>query len=192
MVSLVEGEIVKKWQASAVPKKLAEQLISYFGGANIKSAYEAGFSGFVLHRELEKVGIENLVVNPSSVEVAVHNRVKTDKRDALKLAGLREARRLKGVRVPSEKQESQRLLTRTRQELVEERTAIKNKIRMKCHQMGLIEADDPRKMSHKFVKELLLISAVPELNLIIEAKEQVWQTLEIQMKKLEKELERQE
>lgn len=191
VVSVVEGEIVKKWQTSAIPKKLAEQLMSYFRGANLKSAYEAGFSGFVLHRELEKVGIENLVVNPSSVEVAVHNRVKTDKRDALKLAGLREAGRLKGVRVPSEKQESQRLLTRTRQELVEERTAIKNKIRMKCHQMGLIEADDPRKMSHKLVRELLESSPMPELNLVIEAYWQVWQTLEIQMKKLEKELEQQ-
>lgn len=57
------------------------------------------------------------MVNPSSIEVAVHSRVKTDKRDALKLAGLREAGRLKGVRVPSEKQESQRLLSRTRQKL---------------------------------------------------------------------------
>jgi transposase len=183
--------MVKKWQTSAIPKKLAEQLISYFRGANIKSVYEAGFSGFVLHRELEKVGLENLVVNPGSVEAAVHNRVKTDKRDALKLAGLREAGRLKGVRIPSEQQESQRLLTRTRQQLIEERTAIKNKIRMKCHQIGLIEADDPREMSHKFVKELLELSSVPELNLVIEAYWQVWQTLETQIKKLEKELERQ-
>lgn len=191
VVSIVAGEVVKKWQTSAVPKKLALQLISYFPKANLKSVYEAGFSGFVLHRELEKVGIENLVVNPSSVEAAVHNRVKTDKRDALKLAGLREARRLKGVRVPSEKEENRRLLTRTRQQLVEERTAIKNKIRMKCHQMGLIAADDHREMSHKFVRELLESSRVPELNLVIEAYSQVWQTIEIQMKKLEKELERQ-
>lgn len=145
----------------------------------------------MLHRELSKVGIENLVVNPSSVEAAVHNRVKTDKRDALKLAGLREAGRLKGVRIPSEKEERRRLLTRSRQQLVEERTAIKNKIRMKCDQMGIIGADDRRKMSHKFVREILESSSVPELNLVIEAYWQVWPTIEIQMKKLEQELERQ-
>ena len=68
--------------------------------------------------------------------------MKTDKRDALKLATLLEASRLKGIRVPSVEQEQQRLLTRTRQQLVEDRSAIKNKIRMKCHQMGLIDPDE--------------------------------------------------
>jgi hypothetical protein len=41
------------------------------------------------------------------------------------------------------------------------------------------------------LRQLLELSSVPELNLVIEAKEQVWQTLETQIKKLEKELERQ-
>lgn len=59
MVTIVGGEVLKKWKTAAVPKKLAEQLRGYFPLSNLKSAYEAGFSGFVLHRELEKVGIEN-------------------------------------------------------------------------------------------------------------------------------------
>ncbi len=57
---------------------------------SIETAYEAGFSGFVLHRILEKAGINNIVVNPGSIEVAVHNRVKTDKTDAVKIATLLE------------------------------------------------------------------------------------------------------
>ena len=69
----MEGEVVKKWRTSAEPKKLADQLNKYFAGASIECAYEAGFSGFVLHRELEKAGIHNLVVNPGSIEVAVQN-----------------------------------------------------------------------------------------------------------------------
>ncbi len=92
------------------------QLYRYFPGASFKTAYEAGFSGFVLHRNLEKAGIPNIVVNPGSIEIAVHNRVKTDKRDALKIATLLEAGRLKAIRVPSFQQEQQRLLTRTRQQ----------------------------------------------------------------------------
>ena len=83
----------------------------YFPGALIETAYEAGFSGFVLHRILEKAGINNIVVNPGSIEVAVHNRVKTDKTDAVKIATLLEAGRLKGIRVPTPQQEQQRLLT---------------------------------------------------------------------------------
>ncbi len=191
VVAVVEGVVVKKWRTVASPDKLAEQLWRYFPGASIYTAYEAGFSGFVLHRVLEQAGIENIVVNPGSIEVAVHNRVKTDKRDALKIATLLEAGRLKGIRVPSPQQEQERLLTRTRQQLVEERSAIKNKIRMKCHQMGLIDPNDSREMSHKLVEEMLAQSPSQEFTLVIEAYWSVWKSIESQIRKLESKLKEQ-
>ncbi len=150
-----------------------------------------GFRSFVLHRVLEQAGIENIVVNPGSIEVAIHNRVKTDKRDALKIATLLEAGRFKGIRVPSPQQEQERLLTRTRQQLVEERSAIKNKIRMKCHQMGLIDPDDIREMSHKLVEEMLAQSPSQEFTLVIEACWSVWKSIETQIRKLEQKLKEQ-
>ncbi len=73
VVTVVEGVIVKKWTTAAIPAKFAEQLVRYFPGASIQTAYESGFSGFVLHRVLEQAGIHNIVVNPGSIEVAVHN-----------------------------------------------------------------------------------------------------------------------
>ena len=188
VVAMVEGTVVKKWLAPANPEKLAQQLLRYFPGASIHTVYEAGFSGFVLHRILVVAGINNLIVNPGSIETAVHNRVKTDKRDALKLATLLEAGRLKGIRVPSTQEEQKRMLTRTRQQLVEDRSGIKNKIRMKCHQMGLIDSDDRREMSHKLVKELLEKSSSPELSISIEAYWQVWQNIDTQIKKIEAKL----
>ena len=175
----------------ASPDKLAEQLRRYFPGASIYTAYESGFSGFVLHRVLEQAGIENIVVNPGSIEVAIHNRVKTDKRDALKIATLLEAGRLKGIRVPSPQQEQERLLTRTRQQLVEERSAIKNRIRMKCHQMGLIDPNDSREMSHKLVEEMLTQSPSQEFTLVIKAYWSVWKSIETQIRKLEQKLKEQ-
>ena len=111
VVAVVEGMVVKKWRTLASPDKLTQQLVRYFPSTLIETAYEAGFSGFVLHRILEKAGINNIVVNPGSIEVAVHNRVKTDKTDAVKIATLLEAGRLKGIRVPTPQQEQQRLLT---------------------------------------------------------------------------------
>ncbi len=117
VVTVVEGIVVKKWSTVANPTKLTLQLVRYFPGASFETVYESGFSAFVLHRTFIKAGIPNIVVNPGSLEIAVHNRVKTDKRDALKLATLLEAGRLKGIRVPSVQQEQQRLLTRTRQQL---------------------------------------------------------------------------
>ena len=142
----------------------------------------------MLHPVLEKAGIHNLVVNPGSIEVAIHNRVKTDKRDALKIATLLEAGRLKGIRVPSPQQEQERLLTRTREQLVQERSALKNKIRMKCHQMGLIDPNDRREMSHKLVVEILALTPSPEFSLIIKAYWSVWKSIETQIKKIERKL----
>jgi transposase len=193
VVARVEGEVVKKWTTAASPQSLAQQLLKYFAGATIYSAYEAGFSGFVLHRELDKHGIHNLVVNAAGVEVAVNDRVKTDKRDALKLATLLEAKRLKGIRIPSEAEEAHRMLSRTRQQLVEDRTSVQNKIRMKFHQFGLINDNENRKMSHTLVEELLANAHVPskELTIAINAYWSVWKKLDEEIHKIEDELKHQ-
>ena len=81
-----EGIKVKSWSMKADGRQLIEQLRRYFTGAKLESAYEAGFSGNVLHRQLLRSGIKNIVVNPGSIEVASRDRVKTDKRDAKKLS----------------------------------------------------------------------------------------------------------
>ena len=136
VVVRVNQTIVKKWTTAAKPEDLAQQLLKYFAGGQIHSVYEAGFSGFVLHRVLTEAGIDNIVVHAAAVEIAVHHRVKTDKRDAAKLAEQLEAGRLRGIRIPSVDLEHRRLLSRTREQLVRERAAVKQKIRMKAHQFG--------------------------------------------------------
>lgn len=55
-------------------------------GARVVSCHEAGREGFWLHRFLESQGVENRVVDSSSIEVPQkHRRAKTDRLD---LAGL--------------------------------------------------------------------------------------------------------
>jgi len=174
-----------------IPKKLVEQLLKYFESGSIHTAYEAGFSGFSLHRELEKNGIHNLVVHAAGLEVAVNDRVKTDKRDASKLSSLLESKRLKGIRIPTEMEENHRQLTRTRQQLVEDRTAVKNKIRMKFHQLGVIEANENQHMSQIMVKELLSRISSKEFIIAIEAYWHIWEQLDAEISKLEKELRQQ-
>ncbi len=186
VVARVDGEVAKKWTTTASPKGLAQQLLKYFFEAKVYTAYEAGFSGFVLNRELEKNGIHNLVVHAAGIEVAANDRVKTDKRDAHKLSTLLEAKRLKGIRIPSETEENRRQLTRTRQQLVEDRAAAKNKIRMKFHQLGLIGADETREMSHKLVEELFCKTVPKEFAIAIEAYWSIWKKLDEEINKLEK------
>ncbi len=191
VVARVNQEVAKKWTAPASPQKLVEQLEKFFSGARIHTAYEAGFSGFALHRQLISAGIDNIVVHAAGIEVAVNNRVKTDKRDATKLATMLEAKRLKGIRIPSEQEENQRLLTRTREQLIRDRTAAKNKIRMKGHQMGIIDYDDNRVMTHKLVEEILKRSTSLELTIAIKAYWQIWKSLDTEIRHIEKELSKQ-
>jgi transposase len=89
------------------------------GGGRVYSCYEAGPCGYGLHRQLEAMGVGNLVVAPRRWDESA-KRVKTDKRDARELAD-RLDRYLRGnhgafsiVRVPSEAQEQRRALARQR------------------------------------------------------------------------------
>ncbi|MFO0415924.1 MAG: hypothetical protein ACK5Y6_01430 [Pseudomonadota bacterium] len=67
-----------------------------------------------MYRKLAAAGIDCIVVHSASIEVSSHGTVKTDKRNSLKIAQQLSAGRLRGVSVPTQEQEKQRLLTRTR------------------------------------------------------------------------------
>jgi transposase len=83
--------------------------------------YEAGPSGYELHRLITSMGAGCLVVAPSLVPKGGSERVKTDRRDAVRLAlGLR-AGLLTAVRVPSPEEEAVRDLVRARGDLLDDR-----------------------------------------------------------------------
>ena len=188
VVARVGQTVVKKWSTAAAPIALSEQLHQYFSGGELHSVYEAGFSGYTLHRILTSANIHNIVVHPAAVEVAVHNRVKTDKRDAAKLSEQLEAGRLRSIHIPSRDVEAARLVSRTRAQLVKERTRVKQQIRMKAHQYGLIGPDEQRQMSHRWVNELIAAAPNDAFRITVGAHQQVWQTLDTEIKKLEAQL----
>jgi transposase len=64
--------------------------------------YEAGPTGFGLARALAAVGVRCEVVAPSKLERPAGDKVKTDRRDAERLARLLRIGELPAVRVPSE------------------------------------------------------------------------------------------
>jgi transposase len=92
-------------------------------GAQVLSCYEAGCFGYVLHRRLTELGVENVVVAPEAWSGAV----KTDKRDARELCLRREryhagnTRALSVVRVPTVEEEARRSAGRQRERLLKER-----------------------------------------------------------------------
>lgn len=147
-------QIVKTATVQAEPTSLAASLLRWFPGATLSSAYEAGFSAFVLHRALTKAGITTIVVNPASMAVAANDKVKTDRRDAKRLALDLADGRLRGIAVPTEAEELARLLPRTRAQLVEHRATLARQIKAKLHQFGLIAAASRRMISHRYLREI--------------------------------------
>lgn len=92
------------------------KLLQRLGGPQtvLHVAYEAGPTGYVVQRQLTALGIECLVVAPSLIPVRAGDRVKTDRRDALKLARLLRSGDLTPVWVPDQAHEALRNLVRAR------------------------------------------------------------------------------
>jgi transposase len=83
-------------------------------GECLKVCYEAGPTGFGLYRRLQEAGIDCIVVAPSLVPGKPGDRVKTDRRDALRLAHFLRSGDLTEVHVPDEAVEAIRDLERAR------------------------------------------------------------------------------
>lgn len=181
------GERLQKWTTPAAPERLAEQLRSRYPGRKIYSVYEAGFSGFVLHRILIASGIQNIVVHAAAVAVSSGDRVKTDKRDSEKLARHLAAGLLKEIRVPSIEQEHQRQVTRTREQFVKARVRVMNQIRRRLVYFGYLT-------EHQGVLRRTVISSwigahpESELRFCISSQLRHWEFLDTELLSLRKQL----
>jgi transposase len=104
------------WQEpneEAVVRRLARRLSREAPG-EVRSCYEAGPLGYALQRELEAQGVVCEVVAPSLIPTKPGERIKTDWRDAVKLAELLRAGLLTEVQAPNEADEALRDLCRGR------------------------------------------------------------------------------
>lgn len=179
--------LVKKWTSKASPEELVSQLSKFFKGASIYTAYEAGFSGFRLHRVLEAAGFNSRVVNAGSIEVASNDRVKTDNRDAKKIAEQLEAGRLGGIYVPSENEESKRSLSRGREQVVERRKSIGNQLKMKLHYLG-IELPAGKQVSESFMRWVEALDLAKDHDFTIKELIDAWRQETKRIKRFDKAL----
>jgi transposase len=84
-------------------------------GHQLRVCYEAGPTGYVLYWQLTALGVDCQVVAPALVPTKAGDRVKTDRRDAEKLARCHRAGDLTAVWVPDEAHEALRDLIRARE-----------------------------------------------------------------------------
>lgn len=120
----------------AAVKKLLKKL----GPAKqLQCCYEAGPCGYVLYWQLTKLGVECTVIAPSLIPEKAGDRVKTDRRDAEKLARLHRSGELTAVWVPDQAHEALRDLVRAREAAIEDQQRARNRLSKFLLRRGLVK-----------------------------------------------------
>src|SRR5436190_6881698 len=102
----------------------------------VRCCYEAGPTGFGLYRHLVERGIDCQVVAPGLVPTPPGDRVKTDSRDARKLARLLAGGLLEPIHVPSPELEAARDLVRAREDARLDRMRDRHRLSKFCLRQG--------------------------------------------------------
>lgn len=78
---------LKTFSMNPSPYELSRYLKQNYPGGEYYSAYEAGFCGYWIHRELKRFGINNIVIHPADVPTSDKEKQnKTDGIDSRKIA----------------------------------------------------------------------------------------------------------
>jgi transposase len=105
-------------------------------GVELHCAYEAGPCGFVIYRRLKKLSIDCVVVAPSLVPRKPGERIKTNRRDAIKLARCHRAGELTAVYVPDARDEAIRDLCRARTDAVRDQRRSRQQLKALLLRLG--------------------------------------------------------
>jgi transposase len=136
-VQLGSGEVYKA-QLPGSPAAAIEWLRSLPG--EVRAVYEAGPTGFELARVARAAGLQLMVCAPGAIPRQPGDRIKTDTRDALKLARLHAAGQLRPVVVPAPELEALRDLVRAREDLRGDLMSARHRIGKLLLRRGLIWA----------------------------------------------------
>jgi transposase len=156
---------------------------------DVALCYEAGPTGFVLVRRLRELGYECEVVAPSLIPTRASDKIKTDRRDARKLAGLFRAGQLTFVHVPDASDEVIRDVCRARTDAVEVQTRSRQQLsalllRNGYHYTGQSTWTEPHM---RYLRELVLPD--PAQKIVLEEYLQRIDTAVAQVARLEHKME---
>lgn len=128
-------------------RRLAKKLLREAPG-KVHACYEAGPTGYALQRKLQETGVLCDVIAPSLIPVKPGERVKTDRRDARKLAELLRAGLLTEVHPPTEAEEAVRDLCRAREDAREDVTRCRQRLSKFLLRRGLRWTTGKRAWTH--------------------------------------------
>jgi len=135
---MLDHSIYKTFSQDPKAGILYDYLQRNFPGGNYYSAYEAGFCGFSVHRELEKYGIKNIVANAADIPTTDKERKqKEDKRDSRKIAKSLRNHELEAIYIPDREMEELRSVVRYRKTLVKDIGRNKSRAKSFLHYYGI-------------------------------------------------------
>jgi transposase len=130
----VEWELANEAQAV---KRLAKRLVREAVG-ELPVCYEAGPCGYSLQRQLYAAGVKAMVIAPSLVPSKPGERIKTNRRDARKLAQMLRAEALSEVHPPTLEEEAVRDLSRCREDAREDLLRARHRLGKMLLRRGLV------------------------------------------------------
>ncbi len=131
-----------EWQVANEPGAVHRLIRKLEREDAVQCCYEAGPTGYVLKRLLDRAGISCQVIAPSLIPVKPGSAIKTDRRDARKLAELLRAGLLTEVAPPTEDEEAVRDLTRSRDDAQRDLTRARNRLAKFLLRRGCVYAVD--------------------------------------------------
>lgn len=132
-----DGEPLERMNIEA-DFEIFRKILKKYEGKEIHSVYEAGRWGFHLHRQLQSIGVKNIITPPNKIPTMSGDLVKTDRRDALRLATYLAKGLLKAIFVPSLEQVNFRQILRTREQIKRKRIRTINQIKSLLAQYGIL------------------------------------------------------
>ena len=134
----ISGQQIKTFSMYPDPVELSKYLHTHYPGGIYQSVYEAGFCGYWIARQLQALGIKNIIVNPADVPTSNKEKTrKTDSIDSRKLARELSGENLSGIYIPNEADEAERVLSRLRIQLTKDQTIVKNRIKSLLNYLGV-------------------------------------------------------
>ena len=155
----------------------------------ISCCYEAGFSGYSLYRYVDSLGYNCRVIAPSLVPEKSGDRVKTDRRDAEKLAKLLRAGLLTAVSPPTIEGERIRGYIRLRYQVKADLTRNRQRILKFLHTKGLIFRGTKENWTKSHRDWLCALNLESEDQLVLAEYLAVMSYLEIRIKDIDQRIE---
>ena len=134
----LQGQYIRTIQQPSQPQALLTHLKCNYPGADYVAAYESGFCGFWIQRQLNQQGVNCIVVNAADVPQTSKGRLtKNDSNDARRIGEALCGGLLKPIFIPDTVLEADRMLVRYRHRLQEDFSRCRVRIKSLLRYAGI-------------------------------------------------------